>query len=273
MPSIDTLPRTEKRKVLDFVRSSNVLLNALDVKDYAKVTEQIKILKSTANDFDATKPEAAVATYSRASNMHIRLAKGYLAERDAEKARVEISRATEIWPQNPKLVEIDQMIDSGGIVIQLRNDFDRLFAEQNYREVFKRQHALAAAIQDDADRQAKFRQVLENITAIETAVGGAKRMSDINQDYAAWEELSEVHERFPDDPELNQFMTSLAPKVADFTIALSKAENHEELGNLGSALSWYYKARHLHPLSKNADEGIKRLVERALESNRTTGSL
>lgn len=273
MPSIDTLPRAKKRKVLDFVRNSNVLLNALDVKDYAKVTEQIKILKSTANDFDATKPEAAVATYSRASNMHIRLAKGYLAERDAEKARVEISRATEIWPQNPKLVEIDQMIDSGGTVIQLRNDFDRLFAEQNYREVFKRQHELAYAIKDDADRQAKFRQVLENITAIETAVGGAQKMSDINQDYAAWEELSQVHERFPDDPELNQFMTRLAPKVADFTIAVSKAEKHEELGNLGSALSWYYKARHLHPASNKADEGIKRLVERALESNRTTGSL
>ncbi len=267
MPSVDTLPREKKRKVLEFVRGSNVLLNALDSKDYTKAAEQIKHLKGKAKDFDATKPEAAVATFTRASDMQIMMAKNHLASRDMEKAQESIRKAMEIWPQNPKLSEVDRIIESGGPVIQLRNDFDRLFAEKNYREVFKRQHELAYAIKDDADRQAKFRQVLENITDIETAVGGAKKMSNIGQDYAAWEELSTVHKRFPDDPDLNQFMTRLAPKVADFTIAFNKAEKHEEQGNLGSSLSWYYKALHLHPGSTKADEGVKRLVDRALESH------
>jgi len=265
MPSIDTLPRAKKRKVLEFVRSSNVLLNAIDAKDYTKAEKQIVVLKDKAKDFDATKAEAAVATYTRASDMHIMMAKNHLAARDMEKAQQEIRLAMEIWPQNPRLSEVDRIINAGGPVIQLRNDFDRLFAERNYREVFKRQHELAYAIKDDPDRQAKFRQVLDNITAIETAVGGARRMSKIGQDYAAWEELSTVHERFPDDPDLNQFMTQLAPDVADFTIALNKAQKHEEQGNLGSALSWYYKARHLHPGSVKADEGIERLVARALQ--------
>ncbi len=267
MPSINTLERAKKRKVLEFVRGSNVLLNAIDSKDYVKASQQIKDLKGKAKDFDATKAEAAVATFTRASDMHIMMAKNHLAARDMEKAQLEIRQAMEIWPQNPKLVEVDQIINSGGSVIQLRNDFDRLFAEKNYREVFKRQHELAYAIKDDDDRQAKFRQVLENITAIETAVGGAAKMTNIGQDYAAWEELSEVHQRFPDDPDLNQVMTKLAPKVADFTIALNKAEKHEEQGNLGSALSWYYKAQHLHQGSKKTDEAIERLVNRALESN------
>ncbi len=265
MPSLDTLPRIKKRKVLDFVRGSNVLLNAIGVKDYTKAKEQIEELKGKAKDFDATKAEAAVATFTRASDMHIMMAKNHLAARDMEKAQTEIRQAMEVWPQNPRLAEVDRIIDAGGPVIQLRNDFDRLFAEQNYREVFKRQHELAYAIKDDADRQAKFRQVLENITEIETAVKGAEKMSDIGQDYAAWEGLANVHDRFPDDPDLNQVMTKLAPKVADFTIALNKAENHEERGNLGSSLSWYYKARHLHPGSKKADEGIQRLVQLALQ--------
>lgn len=265
MPSINTLAREKKRKVLTFVRGSYVLLNAIDAKDYTKASEQIKILKEQAADFDATKAEAAIATYTRASDMSIMMAKNHLVAQEIDLARVEIQKAMEMWPQNPKLSEFDSLVEAGGSVIQLRNDFDRLFAEQNYREVFKRQHELAASIKNDPDRQAKFRQVLENITEIEKAVGSAKELSSFGQVYAAWERLSEVHERFPDDPVLNQVMTSLAPKVADFTIALNKAAAHEERGNQGSALSWYYKARHLHPGSSKAEEAIKRLVAATLQ--------
>ena len=45
MPSINTLERAKKRKVLEFVRGSNVLLNAIDSKDYTKAKSQIKELK------------------------------------------------------------------------------------------------------------------------------------------------------------------------------------------------------------------------------------
>jgi len=265
MPSINTLEREKKRKVLTFVRGSYVLLNAIDAKDYTKAAEQIKILKSQAGDFDATKAEAAIATYTRASDMAINSAKIHFAAGSNDLAQAEIQKAMEMWPQNPKLSEFDQLVEAGGSLIQLRNDFDRLFAEQNYREVFKRQHELAASIKNDPERQAKFRQVLDNITEIEKAVGSAKELSNFGQVYAAWEKLSDVHDRFPDDPVLNQVMTSLAPKVADFTIALNKAEAHEERGNQGSALSWYYKARHLHPGSNKAEDAIKRLVTTALQ--------
>jgi hypothetical protein len=265
MPAINTLERDKKRKVLEFVRGSNVLLNAIDSKDYTKATEQINELRGKADDFDATKAQAAVAAFTRASDMQIMMAKNHLAAKDMEKAQGAIRSAMEIWPQNPKLVEFDRLVDAGGSLIQFRNDFDRLFAEKNYREVFRRRFEFGPSIDGDEDRTAKFRQIMENITAIETAVKGAEKMSNIGQNYAAWEELSEVHERFPDDPDLNQFMTKLAPKVADFTIALNNAKRHEERGNLGSALSWLYKAKHLHPLSEKADTGIKRLVQVALQ--------
>ncbi|MFT6863901.1 MAG: hypothetical protein ACJAVK_002463 [Akkermansiaceae bacterium] len=265
MPSIDTLPREKKRKVLQFVRGSNVLLNAIDSKDYVKATAQIKDLQDKATDFDATKAQAAVATFTRASDMHIMMAKNHLAARDMEKAQESIRLAMEIWPQNPKLVEFDRLVSAGGSLIKLRNDFDRLFAEKNYREVFRRRFEFAPSIEGDADRKAKFMQVGDNITSIETAVQSAEELTNFGQEYAAWERLSEVHERFPDDPNLNQVMTRLAPKVADFTIALNNASMHENRGNVGSALSWFYKARHLHPGSEKAEEGIERLVQLALQ--------
>ncbi|MEZ7921568.1 MAG: hypothetical protein QMC24_14660 [Akkermansiaceae bacterium] len=264
MPTINTLEREKKRKVLEFVREAYVLLNAIDVKDYTTATEKIASLKLKAKDFDATKAEAAVATFSSVSNMHIMMAKNHLAARDTEKAREEIQKAMEIWPQNPKLAEFDKLVESGGSMIAARNDFDRLFSESNYREVMKRQYEFAPAIQGDTEREEKFRQVIGNITEIERAVEGSKEMVRVGQAYAGWEKLDIVHEKFPDDPVLNQHMTRLAPSVADFTIALRNASSHEENGQVGSALSWFYQAKHLHPTSTVAQKGIDRLVDRAL---------
>lgn len=256
MPAITTLPRETKRTVLTFVRGSHALIDAISAKDYRQAAQQVRELEDSAKDFDATKARAAIATYTRASDMAIMMAKNHLVAKDVQSAQAEIQKAMEIWPQNPKLAEFDRLVEAGSGSLDLRNDFDRLFSEQNYREVFKRQHELAPSIADDPARQDQFRQVLANLQKIETAVQGAKRLSRIDQNYAAWEELSEVHTLFPDDPVLNQEMTKLAPTVADFTIAVSKAQTHLEKRNFGSALSWFYKAKHLHPASRNAEQGI-----------------
>ncbi|MGE9267348.1 MAG: tetratricopeptide repeat protein [Verrucomicrobiales bacterium] len=260
MPSIGTLPREKKRKVQEFVRGYYTLVNAIDAKDYSKARQLVEELNSKAADFDSTKAEAAIATYTRASDMSIMMAKNHLAAQDTEKAREEIKKAMEVWPQNPKLAEFDQLVEAGGSMVKARNDFDRLFAEENYREVVKRQYEFAPAIQGDEEREGKFRQVLGNIQQIEAAVAGSKKYSSGGMLYAAWEELEGVHERFPDDPVLNQELTALAPQVADFTMALKRADDFEKNGQIGSALSWYYKAKSLHPTSDLAESGIARLI-------------
>jgi tetratricopeptide (TPR) repeat protein len=267
MPSINILARAKKRKVLEFVRGSYVLLNAIESKDFDKAAEQIKTLNGQAKDFDATKAQSAIAGYTRASNMSISMAKQHFAKGDVEKAREEVQKAVEIWPQNPKLAEIDRLVDAGGSMIQLRNDFDRLFAEKNYREVFKRQHELAPSINNDSDRQEKFRQVIENIGTIELAIKGSEELGRLGQHYAAWEKLKPIYDRFPDDPNLNQVMTQMQGRASAFTNALDRANSLEENGNIGSSLSWFYRAKDLHPGSTRAADGIKRLVDRALNLN------
>ena len=262
MPSIQTLPREEKRRVLLFVRESYKLVAALDSKDYTKAKELVASLKVTAKDFDATKAEAAIATFTRVSNMHIDSAKLAAAGGDNEKAASEIKKAMEVWPQNPKLTEFDQLVNQGGALVQALNDFDRLLSENNYREIFKRQYEIAPAVQGDARREDAFKQIITNIYRIDGALAKASEFGKMGQSYAAWEQLAELREEFPDDPLLGRQLEQLAPDVADFTKALNRARTLEERRDrqVGSALSWYLKARSIYPNSAMAQEGIDRLV-------------
>ena len=266
MPSIRTLPRDKKRKVLEFVRESYKLIAALDVKDYTRAKEINDKLKATSGDFDPTKAEAAIATYTRVSDMHINAAKLAASQSDNEKAAVEIQKAMEVWPQNPKLAEFDKLVEAGGGMAVAKNDFDRLLNEQNYREIFRRQYEIAPSIAGDAAREDAFKQIITNLTRIEAALGKAKEFSKMGQDYAAWEQLAALRKEFPDDPKLGAELERLAPDVADFTKALNRAREFEERKDkqVGSALSWYLKARSIYPRSDMAEAGIQRMLEEIL---------
>lgn len=266
MPSIRTLPRDKKRKVLEFVRESYKLIAALDVKDYTAAKELTEKLKNSSGDFDPTKAEAAIATYTRVSDMHINAAKLAASQSDNEKAAIEIQKAMEVWPQNPKLAEFDKLVEAGGGMAVAKNDFDRLLNEQNYREIFRRQYEIAPAIAGDAAREDAFKQIITNLTRIEGAIGKAKEFSKMDQHVAAWEQLATLRKEFPDDPKLGEALEQLLSKeeeVATFTQAINKARDFEERKDkqVGSALSWYLKARSIYPRSEMAEAGIQRMLE------------
>ena len=86
----------------------------------------------------------------------------------------------------------------------IRNDFDRLISEGNFREIARRQYEIAPAIQGDATREDAFKQIMGNIMKIEAALGKAAEFSKVGQNYAAWEQLAELREQFPDDPKLGR---------------------------------------------------------------------
>ena len=269
MPSIRTLPRDKKRKVLEFVRESYKLIAALDVKDYTAARELTARLKASSGDFDPTKAEAAIATYTRVSDMHINAAKLAASQGDNEKAGIEIKAAMEVWPQNPKLAEFDKLVEAGGGMAVAKNDFDRLLNEQNYREIFRRQYEIAPSIAGDAAREDAFKQIITNLTRIEAALGKAAEFNKMGQPVAAWEQLAALRKEFPDDPKLGEALEELLSKekeVATFTQALNKARDFEERKDkqVGSALSWYLKARSINPRSEMAEAGIQRMLEEIL---------
>ena len=263
---VATLPLEKKLQVAAYVRDLHELYGTLQARDYVRGKELADRLKQTAKDFPSSKVDSAIAAYTLASDLAIEEAKAHLLARDSDKAAEKIKAATEIWPTNPKLEEFRTLVSNSGGVVVARNDFDRLLSEGNYREIAKRQYEFAPAIQGDPTREDAFKQIMENLRDIEASLGRAAEFSRIGQNYGAWEQLAEIREQFPDDPKLGRELELLAPKVADFTLALDKARQFENRSpkQSGSSLSWYLKAKSIHPQSDQAEKGIQRLLDEIL---------
>ena len=263
---VATLPLEQKRRVASYIRDLHELYGTLQARDYTKTKELADRLKAAAKDFPSSKVDSAIAAYTLASDLAIEEAKAHLLARESDKAAEKIRAATEIWPTNPKLQEVRELVKGSQGLVSIRNDFDRLLGEGNFREIARRQYEIAPAIQGDPTREDAFKQIMTNLMKIEAALGKAAEFGKVGQNYAAWEQLAELREQFPDDPKLGRELELLAPKVADFTKALDKARQFENRTpkQTGSALSWYLKARSIHAQSKLADDGAKRLVHEIL---------
>jgi len=263
---VATLPLEKKQRIADYFRDLNELYGTLQAHDYTRAKELATRMKASAKDFPASKVDSAIAGYTLASDLAVEEAKMQLVAKNNDKAAEKIKSAAEIWPTNPKLAEFRSMIGQAGPMVTNRNDFDRLLSEGNYREIFKRQYELAPAIQGDATREEAFKTVITNLGKIEQAIGKAAEFSRMGQACAAYEQLAEIRQTFPDDPKLGHEIEALAPNVADFTRALDRAHQFEERSpkQTGSALTWYLKARSIFPASKFADEGIKRQLDEIL---------
>ncbi|MCX6845488.1 MAG: hypothetical protein NTU84_02800 [Verrucomicrobia bacterium] len=266
---VATLPLEKKNRVAKYFRDLYELYGALQARDYTKARELSGKLKSAANDFPSSKVDSVIAASTLASDLSIEDAKAQLLARASDKAAEKIREATEIWPTNPKLDEFRKLVNNSSGLVTTRNDFDRLLADKNFREIARRQYEIAPAIQGDATREDAFRQIVENLTKIETTLGKAAEFGRVGQNCAAWEQLAELREQFPDDPKLGRELELLAPKVADFTRALDRARQFENRTpkQTGSALSWYLKARSIHPQSKFAEQGVKALVGEILPAD------
>ena len=266
---VATLSLEKKRRVAGYFRDLNELYGTLQAHDYTKTIALTARLKAAAKDFPSSKVDSAIAGFTLASDLAIEEAKGYLLSKDSEKAAEKIKAAAEIWPTNPKLTEFRNLVNNTSGLVAVRNDFDRLLSEKNFREIARRQYEMAPAIQGDSGREEAFKQIITSLTKIETALGKAFEFSKMGQDYAAWEQLAELRKDFPDDPKLGRELELLAPKVAVFTRALDKARKFENgtPKQIGSALSWYLKARSIYRQSSFADEGAKRLAQEILPTD------
>jgi hypothetical protein len=261
-----TLPLDKKVRVQQYWRDLNELYGAVQARDFETAKTINARLKKAARDYPSSKADSVISGLTLKSDLLIEDAKGLLLSRESEKAAAKIGEAAEVWPTNPKLEEFRKLVGNLAPAVTSRNDFDRLLTERNFREIARRQYEFAPAIQGDATREDAFRQIIGNLTKIESALAKAREFGRMGQNYAAYEQLAELRGEFPDDPELGRELEGLAPKVADFTKALDRARQLENgaVKQTGSALSWYLKARSIHPPSKFAAEGVRRLAREIL---------
>ncbi len=263
---VATLSLEKKQRIAVYTRDLHELFGTLQAKDYTRSRQLVQSLKEQASDFPSSKVDATIAAYSLASDLAIEEAKSHLLSRETTLAAEKIKTATEMWPTNPKLEEFRTLVSNSGGLATAQNDFDRLLSEGNYREIARRQYEFAPAIQGDTIKEDAFKQIMENLRKIEGALGKAAEFSRMGHNYSAWEQLAEIRTEFPDDPKLGRELELLAPKVADFTLALDKAHQFEARTpqQTGSALTWFLKARNIYNQSTQAEEGIQRVLDQIL---------
>ena len=261
LPRVRRLPMKEKVKVLDFVRDSNQLLSFLEMRDFGEAEKVVVRLRTAAKDFDYAKPQAAIETARTISDMRLQAARAAAVKGDQVAYASEIKAAAEIWPTNPKLRELSNMVgQNSDIQAQALMDFDRLVSQRNYRQIFNDKARFLAASINDPARQVQLSKVLNDMGEVEMVIHGATETAR-SSPAQAWEMVEKKARLFPDDPELTRLRADLGVKASDFVSAIEHGRQHEEKRQIGSALSWYLKARRMHPPSELARDGVQRLVE------------
>jgi uncharacterized protein (DUF488 family) len=261
LPEIRTLPREQKRQALAFVRASNQLISAIEVRDYSLAEKLVNELAETARDFDPSKPMAAIETARTVSAMHLAKAKNAAVSGDQETVEAELRAATEIWPRNPALAEVAGLIfDRADVQQRALVDFDQLLSQRNYRQIFDDRARFIAATAVYPERAQELEKILEQMTLVEGAILRAQEIERRGDPIGAWESVERAHQEFPDDSKLNQLRADLTTKAAAFVSQLRTAESHEQRGQLGSSLAWYLQAQQSYPPSDFAREGIARII-------------
>ena len=262
MPSVRKLPRSEKRRALEFTRKTNELLAALEVNDLTRAEELIRDLGKNAKDFDTSKPLAVVETAKTVSAMHLAKAKAAATSGDRSALESELRSAMEIWPRNPALAEVSGAIfNQTDLQQQALNDFDRLFAQKNYRQIYDDKLRFIAATTLYPERQEKLRKVLDQIQLAESALLRASELAKRGDPSGAWESVERGFQDFPDDPKLNQARAEFTTQAAEFVRSIRTAQELERKQQLGSSLSWYLRAQQEYPNSDLAKEGVNRLSD------------
>jgi hypothetical protein len=260
MPSVRKLSRDDKRRALEFTRKTNELLAALEVNDLTRAEDLIKELSQTARDFDTSKPLAVVETAKTVSAMHLAKAKAAASSGDRTTLETELRAATEIWPRNPALATVSGSIfNQTDVQQQALNDFDRLFAQKNYRQIFDDKVRYIAATAMYPERQEKLKTILDRVQGAETALMRATELAKRGDPAGAWESVEHGFSDYPDDPKLNQARADFTTQAAEFVRSVRTAQEMERKQQIGSSLAWYLRALQDYPNSEIARDGIDRI--------------
>lgn len=265
LPRMRTLPRSQKEKALAFVRDSNQLISAIEVKDYSLAEEIVERLRKNSRDFDYSKPRAAIETARAASSLHIQNARSAAIKKDDKAVAEEIQKAALIWPTNPDLKAFaTQVATYGDMNSRVLNDLDTLLAQKNYREIAREHVKYSGAVLGKPEYEQKLKAALEKVAPVDRVTTLADEMVKAGDSAGAWERLEEAARDYPDDNELNRRRAELAGRNAEFIHAINEARKHEDSGRTGVSLSWFLRAERLYPNSLMARKGIDRLADRIL---------
>ena len=261
LPRIRTLDREKKMKVQSFVRDSDSLLNAMDVRDYKNANEIIERMRVQALDFNYSKAKAGIEFYTNMSNTSIAQAKIAAQKGNTNEYKKQMQMAIEAWPLNPQIKEQNDLFASiADVQVTTLNELDSLLAQGNKREIMKNRGRFIAAVQNDQKRTQQLESILNDVLLLEQEIAIIKGLNDNDNPWGAWEIARNAQEKFSDDNELLKLSVELGEKVSPFVRVIKRAEKLEDEKHNGMSLTWYLKAKSIYPKSNYAKDGMNRLL-------------
>ena len=265
LPRIRTLDLEKKQLVQKFVRESDSLLSAMDVRDYNTANEIIERMRKTASDFNFSKAKAGIEFYTNVSNTSIAQAKIAAQKGDTEEYKKQMQMAIEAWPLNPLIKEQNDLFSSiADVQVTTLNELDTLLAQGNRREIMKNRGRFIAAVQNDTKRTSDLEKVLNEVLSLEQEIAKIKGLNENLNPWGAWETSRKAQEIFNDDNELLKLSVKLGEEVSAFIRVLKNAEKLEREKHDGLGLTWYLKAKRIYPKSSYAKDGINRILNKIL---------
>ncbi len=275
-PVVMSYPQEKKREMLALWKDLRELQRLGDEHDLGNVEGYVNKVRGRARDFPGAPILSKVTNAMNASNMSLLSAKGAALAGDNVKAEAALERAAKIWPQNPGVKDFAmQVVSRQDTLAQKIPEFDRLFAESKWRDIYNKKLEYALALAQDKERSEKLRKVVNRVGELDANIQKASVLASQNNPYLAWDVIVEVYKTESDDIVLAKTRSDIAPLVANYAQLIGHAEKLEKDGAEAAALTAWLSAQDLNPASPACGAAVKRLAKSVAESAviRSTGSV
>lgn len=268
LPSVRLLTQDDKRKTLAYAQLCNRLVNAANSGNIDALSEVVTEVKKMNPSFDDAEILAKLQGVKTASSLLVAQAKVAASKGDLQAVQTQITRAAALWPNNPQVTsfsaDMGKMSEKASPQVQAVNDFDQLYSQRNFRQIFNDKEKYIAAISQTPERQGKLREVLSRMQDIETSIMRSQEIARRGDFAGAWEGLEVTFGQYPDDTKLSQMRAELTTQAPDFVHDIREAKAYEEKKEYGSALAWYLRSQTRYPMSDLSKQGIQRVVKQIL---------
>jgi hypothetical protein len=266
-PVVMAYPQEKKREMLALWKDLRELQRLGDERDLGNVEGYVNKVRGRARDFPGAPILSKVTNAMNASNMSLLSAKAAALAGDNAKAEAALERATKIWPQNPGVKDFaTQVVSRQDTMAQMVPQFDRLFAEAKWRDIYNKKLEYALALAQDKERSEKLRKVVNRVGELDANIQKASVLAAQNNPYLAWDVIVEVYKTESDDLVLAKTRSDIAPLVANYAQLIGLAEKLEKDGAEAAALTAWLSAQDLNPASPACGAAVKRLAKSVAES-------
>jgi hypothetical protein len=275
-PVVMSYPLEKKREMLGLWKDLRELQRLGDERDLGNVEGYVNKVRGRARDFPGAPILSKVTNAMNASNMSLLSAKAAALAGENAKAEVALERAAKIWPQNPGVKDFaTQVVNRQDTLAQKIPEFDRLFAESKWRDIYNKKLEYALALAQDKERSEKLRKVVNRVGELDANIQKASVLASQNNPYLAWDVIVEVYKTESDDLVLAKTRSDIAPLVANYAQLIGLAEKLEKDGAEAGALTAWLSAQDLNPASPACGAAVKRLAKSVAESAviRSTGAV